>query len=409
MQIFQFILLTFALVFLVQCQEASYHGTDPVEPDPPKLGAVHEKLTEADNSLGLKLFRQLSQDDPAENIFISPVSIAVALAMAANGAQNVTLEQINNTLGFGDLEQDAINQAFKELIAYLVNRDPKVTTQIANSIWYDNRFTFEDHFLTTNQEYYDAEIRGLRFSDDGTADIINGWVSDKTNGLIDQIVEAPLDPQLVMFLINAIYFKGTWTYQFADTATTATNFYNYDGSRSEIMLMKSDFYIDYCYNEEATLARLPYGDNRYSMLLILPNYGDDINAFVAGLTDDRLSAWTGAMTKDTIFVGLPRFKLEYDKNLNKSLQELGMIEPFIPFTADFSRIRGENDLYIDFIRHKSYVEVNEAGTEAAAVTVIGFATSNGDPHALVANRPFIFMIQDDETGTILFVGKVNAL
>lgn len=409
MQTFKSILLLTAISVLMQCQEASYSPVDPVDPDPPELGAVHEKLTEADNSFGLKLFGQLSEADPEENIFISPVSIAVALAMAANGADNTTLEQINTVLGFEELDQSAINKAFKDLITYLVNRDPEVATQIANSIWYRQSYSFNQQFLATNHEYFDAEIRGMDFSDNRTVDTINGWVTNKTNGLIDHILDAPISPDLVMFLINAIYFKGTWTYQFEDTATTDSKFYNYDGTQSDIKMMKGNFNIDYYYGEEATLARLPYGNDRYSMLLVLPHYGDDINEFVANLTADKLATWTGSMRRDTNFVALPRFKLEYDKILNKSLQKLGMTDAFIGGLADFSGIREQNDLFIDYVRHKSYVEVNEAGTEAAAVTIVGFATSNGDPHAIFINRPFLFFIQDDETGTILFVGKVNEL
>lgn len=403
------IITAVALFFLIQCNEAPFQASDPVDQDPPELSAFDAKITEADNRFGLDLFQRLVADDPEENIFISPVSIATALAMAANGADGNTLDQIYQTLGFDSLDQTAINQSFKQLIKYLVNRDPEVMTQIANSIWYDNRYSFAEAFLETNQDYYDAYVKGLLFSDDSSADEINGWVDDKTHGLIDQIVEKPIDPNTVMFLINAIYFKGTWTYQFADSLTTDWQFSNQDGSHSQIQMMRGDFELGFFSDEDVTLARLPYGDEKYSMLLLLPPPETTINQFVGQLDQAKLSDWISKLEEDTVKIGLPRFTMAYDKLLNEILSEMGMVDPFIPGTADFSKIRSENDLFISKIKHKSFIEVNEEGTEAAAVTVVEIGITSFGPTVLIADRPFLFLIQDDESGTILFIGKAGKI
>ena len=398
------------LCVLTQCDEASYRSADPVDPGQPDLSAVNPKIIDADNRFGLELFKQLVAADPDDNVFISPVSIATALAMTANGANGNTLTQMTNTLGFEGLDQEDINQSFKSLINYLVNRDPEVMTEIANSIWYDYRYSFVDAFLETNQNYFDAYIQGLNFSDDNSADIINGWVDDKTHGLIDQIVDKPIDPELVMFLINAIYFKGTWTYQFADTMTIDDwLFTNQDGSQTQVPMMRGDFLLDYFSNDDVTMVRLPYGDEKYSMLVLLPPYGTPINQFVDNLDQATLADWAGGLEEDTIIIGLPRFTMDYDKKLNDVLMQMGMVDPFISGLADFSKMSSQYELFISLVKHKSFIEVNEEGTVAAAVTVVGIGYTSIGPKTLIADRPFLFMIQDDESGTILFVGKAGLM
>ena len=212
-----------------------------------------------------------------------------------------------------------------------------------------------------------------------------------------------------MFLINAIYFKGTWTYQFADTMTTDWQFNNQDGSHSQIQMMRGDFELGFLANDEVTLARLPYGDEKYSMLLLLPPRETSINQFVSQLNPARLADWVSNLQEDTVTIGLPRFTMAYDKLLNDILKDMGMVDPFVAGTADFSKIRPENDLFISKIKHKSFVEVNEEGTEAAAVTVVEFGITSLGPTVLIADRPFLFLIQDDESGTILFVGKAGQM
>lgn len=399
-----------ALFYLIQCDQAPFKTSDQPEPEPPDLSAINSKVTEADNQFGLDLFGRLVAEEPGENIFISPVSIATALAMTANGADNNTKTQIYQTLGFGGMDRDEINESFKTLLEYLVTLDPKVATKIANSIWYNNRYSFAEAFLQTNQTFFDARISGLDFSDDGSADIINGWVSENTNDLIKNIIEKPIDPSIVMFLINAIYFKGTWTYQFETDSTETRNFTNQDGSISEVDMMRGTFLLNRFKNDDLSMVELPYGNEKYSMLLLLPNLSTDINQLVAGLNHESLNSWVDGLSEDTTILGLPRFKMEYEKKLNDILIDMGMPDAFIEGLADFSLIRPENDLFISKVKHKSFVEVNEEGTEAAAVTVVVIATSsNGGPLSFYVDRPFLFLIRDRESGTILFIGKAGQM
>lgn len=394
---------------LVSCSSDPAKSTDEPEPNP-DLAQVQAQITEADNQFGLKLFKELVSADPDDNIFISPVSIATALAMTANGAAGKTESELYETLGFEGLSREEINRSFQALIRYLTTLDPTVATKIANSIWYKQGIEFEEAFLQTNRTYFDAEISSLDFSKDESADIINQWVSDETNALIDGIVEKPIDPELVMFLINAIYFKGEWTYQFEDSLTREQNFYNQDGSENAVSMMNIYNEFGYYQTEQTQIVELPYGDKKYSMLVLLPKADIAINDFVASLDNSILNDWTSLMEVDTVILGLPKFTIEYEKSLKEALKALGIEEAFSPMTADFSGMRPQKDLFISEVKHKSFIEVNEVGTEAAAVTSVEVGiTSVGQQKFMSVNRPFVYLIRERDSGTILFVGKVAKL
>ena len=383
------------------------------EPIPPReLTTAEKQITDAGSQFGLTLFRALSEDAPNENLFLSPLSVSMALGMTLNGAGGETYTAMQQTLELAGLSQEAINQSYQSLIELLVGLDPKVAFEIANSIWYRQGFAVEPDFLDGNTTYFDAEVRDLDFGHPDAVDIINGWVSDKTHGKIEEILQE-IDPATVMFLINAIYFKGTWTYEFDKDETREDVFTRHDGTTADVPMMHQEADLPYFETESFQAVDLPYGDSLFSMTILLPREGYDIDALAAGLDEAYWNDWVGRFETRGLDLRLPRFKLEYEKELNEVLTALGMGIAFDAGRADFTGINRGGGLWIDYVKHKAFVEVNEEGTEAAAVTVVAInqcaGCGGGTPISMHVNRPFIFTIREQHSGTILFIGKVNVL
>ncbi len=375
---------------------------------PRELTVLEKKLVERDNRFSIDLFKQTNALDAKKNVILSPLSASFALAMTLNGANHATRDSMIYALRLDDMQESEINQSYRSLIDLLLNLDPKVIMEIANAIFYKENYGFEQEFLDINRKYFDAEVRGLNFFDPGAPGIINGWVKDKTRGKIEKIVDS-IDPRDVMFLINAIYFKGTWLYQFDKTKTQDDQFRLEDGSTRDVKMMMQTAYLDYLANDEIEAVDLPYGGGAFRMTVVLPRTGQSINAFIAGLTAEKWQTWMNSFGKDSVTVHLPRFKLRYDTKLNQPLSGMGMGIAFDPQRADFTRMYKNGGLYISYVRQNTYVEVNEEGTEAAAVTVVGIReTSIGPsgPKLFRVDRPFLFVIREKNSGTILFIGKV---
>jgi len=380
--------------------------------EPPReLTAAEKELVSAGNSFGLKLFREVvSQEEPDTNIFISPLSVSVALGMAYNGAAGQTREEIQEVIELAGLSVAEVNQAYKSLIYLLTHLDPKVIFEIANSVWYRQGLPVEEEFLSLNRDYFNAEVYEADFNNPATVDLINGWVDDKTHGKIDEIVKE-LDPMLMMILINAIYFKGDWTYQFDKDLTVDDRFRLIDGSLADCkMMVQADSFL-YYENDRFKAIDLPYGDGQFSMTIFLPKLNDiatDADNLIASMTEDNYRTWLGAMETREADVYLPKFTVEYEILLNKVLQALGMKKAFVSGAADFSNIVKVIDLFISRVVHKTYVKVDEEGTEAAAVTAIFFETSSMPPGRVEmrVDRPFVFVIREHKSETILFTGRI---
>ena len=346
-----------------------------------------------------------------KNLFISPLSVSLALGMALNGADGETREEMVEVLGKSGLTEEAINESYETLIDLLTNLDDKVAMNIANSIWYREGFNVYEDFLDKNSQYFDAEVAAMDFNSPEAVDAINGWVDDKTNGLIDKIIES-IDRETLMYLINAIYFKGDWTYQFNTESTEETSFFNRDAPPSTVEMMSLRGPFQYQYTDRAAYIDLPYGDSLFTMTIVLPHSADDQEAILNAPIDALLSEFDTEKTYTTIDVFLPKFTLEYKASLGNILQSLGMEKAFIAQEADFSRISDVPDLHISQVIHKTFVEVSEEGTEAAAVTaVIIGTTSVGDPSPPVfrADKPFLFFIRENSSGSYIFAGKINTL
>jgi serine protease inhibitor len=386
---------------LSPCSE--YPVSNPEEPF--ELTASQKALIESDNKFGLKLFQEVNEAEGDSNIFISPLSVAMALGMTYNGANGSTQEAMEQALELSGLSLEEINQSYGHLIDLLTGLDPKVQFDIANSIWYKITCPApETDFLQQCQQYFGALVAGLDFSSPDAARTINAWVDESTHGKIDQIVDDPIDGAIRMFLINAIYFKGNWTYQFDETQTQEKPFLLLDGSAKTCQMMSQKAIHRYLFTADFQAADLPYGDGTYSMTLFLPQQTLDPDGLIAQLKPENLSHWLSQFSADSLNVHLPRFTLEYDRELKDDLTALGM---GIAFTAgaDFTKMFKSGGIWIDKVKHKTFVDVNEEGTEAAAVTDVEMVESI-QPPTFQANRPFIFIIRENESGTILFIGKM---
>ncbi len=368
------------------------------------------EIITADNDFGLELFQKVvASDTETDNIFISPTSVALALAMTYNGADGETKTAMENTLKKNGYTIDEINAGYKSLIEALISVDPKVLLEIANSIWYRQDYTVLPEFVNINQEYYDAEVSSLDFSQPSAIDMINGWVADKTHDKITEIInEIPVD--VVMYLINAIYFKGIWLYEFDEEDTYNEPFYLNDENTVTVPFMQQEAAFQYISNEQFAMIEMPYSQGNFNMMVMLPHANHTTDEICTILTPENWNSWLNMMTEENILVQLPKFKFEYDNLLNDELELMGMGIALTP-QADFSNINGIGGIWISRVIHKSFVEVNEEGTEAAAVTAVEMIETaiNPDPDYVLfrVDRPFLFAIREKSTGAIIFIGCVQ--
>ena len=396
-----------ALCVFCSCQ------TDDSNIDENKTINLDEKsaqLIEADNTFGLELFQKIRKESKEENIMISPLSISVAFAMAYNGADKDTKTEMEKAMKLNGLTTEQINNSYKMLIKALQSLDEKVVFELANAIFYADGFTVKPDFLNINKTVYDAEVEKLNFSSQTAVDRINDWVSDKTNDKITKIIEnlSPLDR---MVLLNAIYFNGIWTNKFNEKGTHNLSFTKTNGTVLEVPMMQKEEKLNYTTNSLFSAVKMPYGNGQYNMVVMLPATGKTSQSVIDALSISNWKKWMIEFeTKDPVVVTIPRFKFAFETELKNVLKGMGMIKAFQPNIADFSKI-AEEDLYISSAVHKSFIDVNENGTEAAAVTSITFTTTsagNEPPKTIFyVDKPFVFAITEKDTDAILFIGEVN--
>jgi len=374
-----------------------------------ELTPLEKSLVESDNKFGLKLFREVNRGeaDKTKNVFISPLSVSMALGMTLNGANGSTLEAMQETLELAGLNTEDINQSYKSLLALLVQLDPKVKFQIVNSIWHRDDYTFEPDFINRNKTFFNALVRALNFADPRAKDIINGWVKESTNNLIDKIVDE-ITADHVMFLINAIYFKGIWAYQFDPAKTEDDFFTTLDGAAKPCRMMQLNGDLRYFENDAFQAIDLPYGDAGFSMTILLPRTRTQVDSLIAACTPESWAAWMAGFSNQTVELAMPKFTTQYEIKLNDALSALGMGVAFTG-AADFTRMYRLGGLTIDEVKHKTFVKVDEEGTEAAAVTSVGIIrTSLPQTISMRIDHPFVFAIRENHSQTILFIGKVLA-
>ncbi|MCK6558167.1 serpin family protein [candidate division KSB1 bacterium] len=401
LQFLRLLLLLGLSLWLVQCE---HNVVTPDNRSFRELTSFEKKLVVSGNRFGLQLFREVVQQRPGENLFLSPLSVAMALGMTLNGANGETYEAMQNTLELAGLSQEEINQSYQSLIALLMQLDPRVEFQIANSIWHRQEMAFEPEFLKRNQTYFNARVSGVDFSAPATLNLINTWVSDNTHGRIPKIIDE-IKPEHVMFLINAIYFKGKWTYQFDPANTRDDWFITANGAQQPCRMMHQKAGVRYAQHPTLQAVDLPYGDAGFSMTILLPNPGISLDSLISALNAETWAEWMNGFAERELMIAMPKFTMTFDITLNRALQSLGMGVAFTE-RADFSQMCKSQRLLISEVKHKTFVEVNEEGTEAAAVTSVGIGVVSAPPQFRI-DRPFLFAIRDSHSQTILFIGKME--
>lgn len=397
--------IAFALLVLFACSNET--ADTPVAPsNPVQLTSQDLQVSNAYNRFGFDLFQELAAGSSTENVFISPMSVSYALGMTMNGADGSTFDEMQNVLQFSGLTQQEINQSYKNLTDYLTRQDPSVTLDIANAIFHRYHFSILDDFANNCRNNFGASIHALDFTSQDAVDMMNSWVANKTNNRIKDIVEPPIDPSVVMYLMNAIYFNGTWKYQFKTDETFPDLFYNADGSQSVVDMMHMECDLPTAEATHYSMVELPYGNGSFSMVIVVPRPPMQLGDLVAEFDADTWASALSALEVKTITVGVPKFTLEYKQALPASLKALGMPEAFTP-SADFSKITGVPNIYISDVQHKTFVSVDEAGTEAAAVTSVEMVLTS--IQSFTVNQPFLVAIREAHSGSILFIGRINKL
>jgi len=379
-----------------------------------KAYSVDPKLVSANTEFAFGLFKMLLTEDTSRNVFISPFGVSTALAMVYNGAEGTTRDVMAKTLNFGNMILEEINQEYSALIQSLENVDQAVRLLIGDSVWMKQEFEpfVKSSFLHSVGTSYDSEMFTRDFSNPRTVSEVNDWVNKQTAGKIKQIMN-DMSPELVMLLINAIYFKGTWKTEFDKAKTQQQDFFLGDGSSVKADMMTTSGNFSYCQGENCQIVRLPYGRDKVAMYIFLPNEGVSLDSFVTGLNQSVHDEYINRLQPlEELIVKMPKFHVEYGtKRLNSVLINLGMGLAFDPDQANFTGIASmaSGNLYISYVDHKAVVEVNEEGTEAAAVTSVGIgitAIGPRTPPSFVVDRPFYYEIRDDRSGSILFMGEM---
>jgi len=403
---------TLGIALAVACSGATEPRPQPspvLEALPRALSAGEQKIIAANNEFSFSLFRQLGAAESDSNVFVSPLSASMALGMAMTGASGTTFDEMRATLGFGTTSESEIDQGYKSLITLLRGLDPGVDFRIANSIWTREGFPVTPAFLDAGRTWFDAQAASLDFASPTAVKSINDWVSTATAGKIPTILDR-IKSDEVMFLINAIYFKGSWRAKFDPALTIDAPFHGIAGDQP-MKLMHREGTIRYMQTPAFSAVDLPYGNSAYSMSVVLPNVGQSVDAVLASLRTDTWSAWTTQFQDAELDLHLPRLALTWERMLIPDLQALGMRAPFQAGAADFSRMSPAGDrLFISTVKQKTYVNVNEEGTEAAAVTNVGISLTSAPLRTQFrVDRPYVFVIRERLSGTILFLGAIRRM
>jgi serine protease inhibitor len=392
------------LLFTVTSCEIFDPGDNP--PKPIEMNHKSAEIIDAGEQFAFELFHQTCSLSTETNIMISPLSVSYALGMTYNGAADATLEAFNEVLHFDELTNQEVNETYKDLMNQLVHLDDEVLFSIANSIWYRQSARVLEEFIATNQEYFDAAVRELDFSDPKSVDIINGWIEDKTNDKIKDMLDY-IPSDAYMYLVNAIYFNATWKYEFDKDDTYSGTFNKEDGTTSEADFMKLEGDLYYTSHNDYSAVELPYGDSAFSMVALLPAEEKTVSELIAMLDRESWNSRDTYSSPQKVQVELPKFKYEFKTLMNDHLKNLGLGIAF-GGGADFSRITEETELYISRVIHQTFIDVNEEDTEAAAATIVEmWETSAAFPIKIRFNKPFLYIIKENSTGAIMFMGKVG--
>jgi len=394
--------ITIGTIFLVALSWISCNTVPTII----ELNLKSKELVEANNTFGFQFFEQvIANEVDDKNLMVSPFSVSQALSMALNGANGNTFIEMNSVLGFEGISLTDVNENNLELYNALINHDQKVELKIANSIWNRNDFALKPNFIKNNQTYFNAEVGNFDPQQAQKAiDAMNKWVKENTKGKIEKIVNE-IKAEDVLLLINAIYFKAEWKTKFKKSDTLPKEFTLDNGTKKQVETMIGEAELTYKNETKYSAIKLPYGYGKFNMIIYLPEEGYTTSDLVPELVNTDFET-LNSMTPTKMDLWLPRFEFEYENELIDEMKSLGMHDAFDRYAANFS---GINDLqiYISSITHKTYVKTDEEGTEAAAATKITFGyTSVGPGEIIRINRSFLFAIVEEDTNSILFIGRV---
>ena len=375
----------------------------PQRLDPAFLRAVNE--------FALELTVQLGRQDAGQNVFLSPANVAIALAMTANGARGETLQSMLSALNLNTLDLETVNSNFAALQALLVRDEPGATIAIANALWARAGVAFNADFLQRTQGFYDARIEALDFDQPDAPKTINEWVRRQTNDKIPAVVER-IPEETILLLMSAIYFNGKWETPFNPEFTQDRPFYLLNGTTKELPTMYRSDDFEYLKGDGFQAVRLPYAGGGVRMVIILPDADRTLAQLTDQLSIENWESWREQFSVKEGQLYLPRFTTRYDAQLNEALKAMGMATAFDGGRADFSGMRPiPPNVFISQVRHVAYVDVNEAGTEAAAVTSVEMGITSAmpieEPFVMQVDRPFFFAIEETSTGSILFTGLIT--
>ncbi|HSH46525.1 MAG TPA: serpin family protein [Longimicrobiales bacterium] len=415
---FPSLLTLLGAVALTACEEPAAPGPAPVLTELPRaLEAAEVRVIQGSNAFAFDLLREVVAEDTAANTFISPLSASMALGMAMNGAEGETWGEMRDALGFQGMEEPEINAAYRGLIDLLLGLDPGVEFAVGNSAWVDDGAAFLPDYLARLEEFFDAEARSLDLQDPASLDVINDWVATRTRDRIPRLLEG-LPQEVVAVLVNAIYFKGDWREQFDRDRTSTAPFTRDDGTTVQVDMMSGQVgYRAVVGSDGARAVELPYGRDAFTAVAVLPPAGQPLDAWLARLDaatwlelvmglDEQAPLDEDSGERGTgVTVRLPKLELEWDSSLKAALKRLGMEAPFSDL-ADFSRMNGHGGLAISDVIQGTFLKVDEEGTEAAAATAVIVGITSAAP-TYTFDRPYLFVIRERLTGTILFMGAIG--
>ncbi len=389
-----------ALTAALSCRKSSA----TVTPQPGGTLRVSAPFAGQTTSFAFDMFKRVNAaESSAKNVFVSPLSLHVALGMILNGANGQTQQEIQKALKLDAQTLSEANQTYQNLMDNLPGLDPQVTLGLANSVWYRNTFQVATSFQDVLKSTFKATVSPLDFNNPSSVNTINAWANEQTKGRIPKVLDQ-IQPDNVLFLLNALYFKGNWASKFDPQATQDTPFTLANGQQVTVRMMRANRTIRRSFRPGYTAYELPYGSGNYAMTILLPAPTSSADALIQSLTTDDWNQVQKTMVDGKVDFGLPKFTFSYETTLNSVLAGMGMPTAFTD-RADFTRINAGGGVLLSFVKQNAFVAVDESGTEAAAVTTGGFSTTSIQFPDL-CDRPFVVVIHEKTSGVVLFMGKI---
>ena len=399
--------VTASLIFcnFTRNKEDVHKSVNPLEHI--ELTVKQAKKVDADNRFAFNMFRKVLVLSGNPNTFFSPLSLNMALGMLYNGASDETRAEMAEVLEMADFTETEINEYYQKMSQALQKIDPLTDISIANSIWYRDDFPVKQPFIDINKNYFDALVNPLNFYRSDAANIINIWCADKTKDKIKEIIQNPIPGDVMMYLINALYFKSKWQFEFDKKNTKQDDFTKAQNLKRKVNMMEQTKTLPYYADQYMQCVEMPYGNQSFSMVAILPANNMNIDQLVKHLDNTTWQNAVNNLREQNVWLKLPRFKIECELPLNEPVRNVGMKRIFGGGFANIS----DKPLVVSSIKQKTFVEVNEEGTEAAAVTAISMTRVSypGTPQRIpfFANRPFLYLITEKSTGVVLFIGRMD--